>query len=94
MMGDEGRGEPKRKHVDPPAPVSKTAITLDERYPMDVACMIAWMEFCQQSGHPEVARAIEEARSMVVRHRWPKLGSPLPRVPRDFKKRAAEGDAG
>ncbi len=86
MNGDE-RTQPQthesflRSIKRQPAP---EAITLRVGTPGDDCCIRAWIEHLEVKNQPELAEAARNAASITVRRRWPTMGTPLPRIPRDF----------
>lgn len=85
MNGDAPAPKPPAFRKPPP-PV---AIVLRADIGVDAVSIRAWVAHMRALGHDDLAAAAEEAESITVRRRWPKADTPLPRIPVDFKKRAA-----
>jgi hypothetical protein len=64
-----------------PAP---EAITLHAGAPGDGPCIRAWIEHLEVKNRHDLAEAARAAASIVVRRRWPREDTPLPRIPLDF----------
>lgn len=82
MNGDE-RTNPKPWKLTPPA----VAIQLQHGIPGDDFAIRLWIAYLHEIGREDLAKAAEEAKAFVVRRRWPKPDTPLPRIPRDFTPR-------
>lgn len=67
------------------APVA--GITLCAGVPVDRLSIAAWVAHLRSVNREDLAAAAEAAQSFVVRKRWPKDDTPLPRIPIDFRAR-------
>lgn len=83
-MGDEGAilRRDQRALLRPPV-----LLTLQHGIPGDDWAIARWVAHLIELGEDEIVAAIWEAQAFRVRTRVPRVGVPVPQVPRDFRRR-------
>lgn len=91
MGGGDDRAQARAGAAKPgkatkPPKLYLASIRLYAGAPVDRLSIAAWITFMRANDRPELAEAAEDASSFLVARRWPKDGTPWPRIPRDFTK--------